>query len=87
MVVCLYSFVFHSRSTIDDIHADFILKAKDTPDSSQDVMVKTASGGWLCARRSQHRELYVILAEHLSALQASDALEALCSEFFASVLC
>jgi hypothetical protein len=29
----------------------------------------------------------VILAEHLSALQASDALEALCSEFFASVLC
>ena len=43
--------------------------------------------GWLCARRSQHRELYVILAEHLSALQASEALEALCSEFFASVLC
>ena len=24
-----------------------------TTDSSQDVMVKTASGGWLCARRSR----------------------------------
>jgi hypothetical protein len=71
--------------TIDDIHSDFA--SKNVSDSSQDVMIKTASGGWLCARRSQHRELYVILAEHLSALQASDALEALCSEFFSTVLC
>ena len=73
--------------TIDDVHANFANKSSETPDSSQDVMVKTASGGWLCARRSQHRELYVVLAEHLSALQASEALEALCLEFFSSVLC
>ena len=33
------------------------------------------------ARKSQHRELYVILADHLSALQASEAMEALCQEF------
>lgn len=81
--------------TIDDIHATFAETAarnsghpsKISEDTSQDVMVKTATGGWLAARRSQHRELYVILADHLSALQASEALEALCQEFFSAVLC
>lgn len=81
--------------TIDDIHASFAeTSAKNSghpskiaDDTSQDVMVKTATGGWLAARKSQHRELYVVLADHLSALQASEALEALCQEFFSSVLC
>ena len=80
---------------IDDIHASFAETAasesghpsKTANDTSQDVMVKTATGGWLAARRSQHRELYVVLADHLSALQASEALEALCQEFFSAVLC
>ena len=81
--------------TINDIHASFAETAaqknghpsKIADDTSQDVMVKTATGGWLAARRSQHRELYVVLADHLSALQASEALEALCQEFFSAVLC
>ena len=81
--------------TINDIHANFAeTSAQDSghpskisEDTSQDVMVKTATGGWLAARKSQHRELYVILADHLSALQASEAMEALCQEFFSAVLC
>lgn len=77
--------------SINDIHAQFSETTDASSplyseDASQDVMVKTSGGGWLAARRSQHRELYVILADHLSALQASEALEALCAEFFSSVM-
>lgn len=41
--------------------------------------------GWLAGRKAGHRELFVFLDARLSPAAVSEAMDALCDEYFGSV--